>query len=107
MPTRSKKLLQIRQHRSALEWWTYQHHKHPLGLVPIPTAARMLGVSTRRVRSLIQDGRLDVVEGMPGGNSRDRFIPGVQLINAPFALNRGRPGQWGGSRSPNSRRQYP
>ena len=86
---------QLRQQRAALAWWASVAAAFPLGVVPLPTAARMLGVSTRRVRAMIENGRLRLVEGMPGGTERDRFVHVVDLIDAPFVLNRGRPGVWG------------
>lgn len=92
---KSRGVRQVKQHRAALAWWVRVHHAFPLGVVPIPTAARMLGVSPRRVRSLVEDKRIRVVDGMPGGTDRDRFIPVIDLIDAPFVLNRGQPGQWG------------
>lgn len=86
---------QLKQRHSSIAWWVRVHREYPNGIVPIPTAARMLSVSTQRVRALIADGRLSVVDGMPGGNERDRFIPLDQLIDAPFAMTRGRPGEFG------------
>lgn len=86
---------QVRQHRESLAWWFRVAGEFPGGVVPVPTAARMLGVSSRRMRALIDAGRLRVVEGMPGGTERDRFIPAVDLINGPFVLDRGQPGVWG------------
>lgn len=73
-----------------------------MGIVPIPTAARVLGVTPQRVRSLIRQGRLTLINGMPGGIRNDQFIPVKELINAPFAMTRGRPGVFG----PKNRPQY-
>lgn len=86
---------QVRQHRAALAWWVRVHHEHPLGIVPIPTAARILGVTGGRIRDLIAEGRLRLVEGMPGGSDRDKFVPVLDLIDGPFVLDRGRPALWG------------
>lgn len=86
---------QLKQRHKSISWWIRVHRDHPNGIVPIPTAARMLSVSTNRVRALIEEGRLSVIDGMPGGNNRDRFIPIEQLIDAPFAMTRGRPGEFG------------
>ena len=69
--------------------------EHPYGIVPIPTASRILGVSVKRVHGMIAEGRLSVIDDMPGGNDRDRFIPFDQLLDAPFAMTRGRPGEYG------------
>lgn len=86
---------QVRQHRSALAWWLRVQHQYPMGIVPVPTAARILGVSGRRLRSLVEEGRIRIVEGMPGGTDRDKFVPVLDLIDGPFTLDRGRPGLWG------------
>ncbi len=86
---------QVRQHRAALAWWVRVQHQYPLGIVPVPTAARMLGVSGRRLRSLVEEGRIRLIEGMPGGTDRDKFVPVLDLIDGPFTLDRGRPGIWG------------
>lgn len=86
---------QVRQHRQALAWWVRIQHQYPLGIVPVPTAARILGVSARRLRSLVDEGRIRVVEGMPGGTDRDKFVPVLDLIDGPFVLDRGQPGVWG------------
>ncbi|MBL4882948.1 MAG: hypothetical protein JKY95_00245 [Planctomycetaceae bacterium] len=95
MDNKSMYIKQLKQRHSSLAWWVRMMRDHPGGVVPIPTAARMLSVTSNRVRQLIDDGRLLVVDGMPGGNERDRFIPVDQLIDAPFAMTRGRPGVWG------------
>ena len=86
---------QISQRHTALAWWARVHSAYPLGVVPIPTAARILAVTPTRIHTLIKEGRLTVVEGMPGGNERDRFIPIVDLFDAPFAMTRGKPGTFG------------
>lgn len=44
---------------------------------------------------LIDQDRLTLVEGMPGGNERDKFIPLEDLLDAPFAMTRGKPGVYG------------
>jgi len=85
----------LKQRHSALAWWMRTMREHPNGFVPLPTAARILGVTTNRVRALVDEGRLPVVSGMPGGNERDRFIPVDDLIDAPFSMARGRPGVFG------------
>jgi len=86
---------QLKQRHNSIAWWVRMMRDHPSGVVPIPTAARMLSVTPNRIRALIDEGRLSVIEGLPGGNGRDRFIPVDQLIDAPFAMTRGRPGVWG------------
>ena len=86
---------QLKQRHSSIAWWVRMMRDHPYGVVPIPTAARMLSVTPNRIRALIDEGRLSIVEGMPGSNNRDRFIPVDQLIDAPFAMTRGRPGEFG------------
>ncbi len=92
---KSQYIRQLKQRHSSIAWWVRSMRDYPNGVVPIPTAARMLSVSTNRVRQLIDEGRITVLEGMPGGNDRDRFIPVDQLIDAPFAMTRGRPGVFG------------
>lgn len=96
--TRKQALDQIRTHRAAVRWWLEVRERFPAGVVPIATASRVLSVSPRRIRSLIEEGRIRVIEGMPGGTDRDRFVPLVDLVDAPFTLNRGRPDQWGRER---------
>ena len=86
---------QIKQQRSSLSWWLRAAQEYPHGVVPIPTAARILGVTPNRVRNLIDEGRVRVLEGMPGGTARDRFVPIIDLVDAPFHMTRGRPGVWG------------
>ncbi len=86
---------QLKQRHSSIAWWLRTMRDYPGGVVPIPTAARMLSVSPNRVRQLISEGRLTIIDGMPGGNERDRFIPVDELVDAPFAMTRGRPGVFG------------
>lgn len=82
---------EILRHRlHLLAWWREAGRVHPGGLVPLQTAARILGVQARRVRQLIDEGRLPVVE-MPDGAQTDRFIPLDALFMAPSSLDRGRP----------------
>ncbi len=69
--------------------------EHPFGVVPISTAAKILHVTPNRVRSLIKESRLRVVDDMPGGSTHDRFVPVEDLLDAPFAMTRGRPGEFG------------
>lgn len=85
----------MRRRLDALSWWRSVARDHPGGVVPIPTAARILGVQRRRVAELVAEGRLRVVDGMPGGSSRDRFVPVDDLIGAPFREERGRAGVYG------------
>lgn len=98
--SKSEHVRQLKQRHSSTAWWARQLAEHPLGIVPIPTAARMLRVTPQRVKALIEQGRLRVVEDMPGGNSRDRFIPFVDLLDAPFAMTRGSPGVFGPQNRP-------
>ncbi len=93
--TKTSQVRQVKQHRAAIAWWFRVSHAYPGGLVPIPTAARILDVTPNRVRELIAQGRLRMVEGMPGGTDRDRFVPLIDLVDAPFHMTRGRPGVWG------------
>lgn len=86
---------QVRQRLAALSWLRGVMTQHPGGIVPVPTACRVLGVSSKRMRDLIAEGKVPVVEGMPGGGERDRFVPIDSLINLPIAANRGRPGVYG------------
>jgi hypothetical protein len=92
---KNQQVKQLKQRHNALAWWTAQMRHHPTGIVPIPTAARILGVSPKRIHRLIVEGRFTVISDMPGGNDRDRFIPIEELINAPFGMMRGRPGEYG------------
>lgn len=86
---------QLNQRHASLAWWARVHKDYPLGVVPIPTAARILSVTPTRIHTLIKEQRLSVVEGMPGGNERDRFIPLIDLFDAPYAMTRGKPGVFG------------
>ncbi len=86
---------QIKNRNAALAWLVKTNTEYPLGLVPITTAARVLGVTPNRVHQLIEYEQIRVVEGMPNGTRRDRFIPVEDLIDAPFAMARGRPGVYG------------
>lgn len=75
----------------ALAWWRVVMTTFPGGVVPIDTASRILGVTRSRVYQLIKDGRLPLVEGMPGGTKPDKFIPLDALIASPTAAYMGRP----------------
>jgi hypothetical protein len=86
---------QLKQRHNALAWWARVSKNHPLGVVPVSTAARILHVTPNRVRQLIKNGRIRVLDDMPGGSSHDRFIPIEDLLDAPFAMTRGRPGVYG------------
>ena len=78
-----------------MRWLAEIRVQYPDGFVPIPTAARILAVSPKRIHALVDEGRFTVISGMPGGNERDRFIPIIELHDAPFAMTRGRPGVFG------------
>lgn len=86
---------QLTQRNKALSWWAKTIREHPLGVVPVSTAARILHVTPNRVRQLIEAGRLSCLDTMPGGSSHDRFVPVEELLDAPFAMTRGRPGVYG------------
>ena len=86
---------QLTQRHESLAWWAETSKNNPLGVVPISTAARILHVTPNRVRALIKEGRLSVIDNMPGGSNHDRFVPILDLLNAPFAMTRGRPGVYG------------
>lgn len=86
---------QLRQRRDATTWWAAQVSDHPFGLVPFNTASRVLDISPTRLRHLIEEGRVRLVEGMPGGNVRDKFIPFVDLLAAPSLVEAGRIGVYG------------
>ncbi len=90
-----RSLRQLRQRQQSLVWWIMAREKHPLGMVPIATAARMMGLSRTRMHNLIKLGRVRVVEGMPGGGRIDRFIPIEDLMRAPMKAMGGRPGLFG------------
>lgn len=85
---------QLRARHAALAWWLKIIREHGPCLT-IPVAARVLRVSRNRVRAMIARGRLQIVQGMPGGTRTDVFVPLEGLIDAPFSLNRGRPGLFG------------
>tara|TARA_R110002072_G_scaffold200135_1_gene357859 strand:- start:48 stop:533 length:486 start_codon:yes stop_codon:yes gene_type:complete len=96
MPSdKSAYIKQLNQRHKALAWWARTIKQHPLGVVPISTAARILHVTPNRVRQLIETGRLSCLDTMPGGSSHDRFVPVEELLDAPFAMTRGRPGVFG------------
>ena len=86
---------QLKQRHESLAWWARTSKNYPLGVVPISTAARILHVTPNRVRQLIKESRLSVLDSMPGGSSHDRFVPVEDLLDAPFAMTRGRPGLYG------------
>ena len=94
---RTRQLNQLRNRHAALAWWLQVHQRYPLGVVSIPTAARVLGVTRNRIRTLIEEKRFTVIAGMPNGSSYDQFIPIAELVAAPFEANRGRPGMFGPS----------
>lgn len=95
MTHNSEYVKQLNQRHASLAWWARVRELHPLGVVPVSTASRILGVSHNRVYTLIKEGRLRMVEGMPGGNDRDRFVPFTDLLDAPYAMTRGKPGTFG------------
>lgn len=86
---------QLRQRREFNRWWMTVHQSHPWGLVPTAVAARAIDVSPTRIAHLIQEGKLRLVDDMPGGNVRDRFIPFVDLLSAPALVEAGRIGVYG------------
>lgn len=69
----------------------------PGGVVPTGTAARLLGISRRRMNEIIRLGRVPLIEGMPGGSKRDRFVPVDALIGLATALEPGTTPRWGRS----------
>lgn len=82
---------QLRDRLQRLGWWRGVIRAHPGGVVPVGTAARILGVSIQRIDKLAQDDRITIVSGMPGGNRQDRFVPLDELFYAPTPLEAGRP----------------
>ncbi len=85
---------QFRVRRTATLWLLDQVSEYPLGIVPVPTAARALAVTTTRIMALAEEGRMRILQ-MPGGHSRDRFIPVRDLIAAPSIVGAGRIGLYG------------
>lgn len=75
----------------ALSWWRGVMAAFPGGVIQVSTASRVLGVSRQRIERLIEDGRIPLIEGMPGGNLHDRFVPLDALLAAPTMLDSGRP----------------
>lgn len=61
----------------------------PGGLVPVATAARMLGVSRQRLSTLIAQGRVPVL-ALPTGSDADQLVPVDCLIGMPTPLDSGR-----------------
>lgn len=100
--SKNQDVKQVEQRAKAVAWWVEKVAEYPAGLVPVSTASRVLAVSPQRVAEMIKNKQLDVVSGMPGECSTDRFIPIVQLIKAPFSLNSGRPGLYGPQNRKNS-----
>jgi hypothetical protein len=98
---RALDLAQIRQRFDSLSWWRERMREHPGGIVPLNVAARMLGVTGRRLRVLERLGRLSTIRGMPGSLKGDRFVAVDELLRAPFRLNRGQPGRFGVARVKN------
>lgn len=58
------------------------------------TAARVLGVSKSRIAALIAQGKLRVVDGMPGGSPKDRYVAVAELAAAPTPMQAGRARGW-------------
>lgn len=81
----------LRHRLLCLSWWRGIMVRYPGGIVPVCTAARILGVSRQRVRQLIDVHRLPLIDDMPGGNPADVFIPIDALLGAPMAIDTGRP----------------
>lgn len=98
-----KAVRQLRQRNAATAWWVTHQTAHPLGIVSMPVAAVILGVRTCRVHALVREGRLRVIEGMPGSKPHHRFVPVEDLLSAPFRANAGRPGLYGGNKGPRKR----
>jgi hypothetical protein len=101
---RDRHLQQLRTRHKALRWWLVIAREHPEGVVPRAVAARLMGWSQTRIGSLIKSGRLRTVGPPPGGSRVDIFIPVLDLIDAPFAADQGRPGSFGANRVPNSKK---
>lgn len=102
---KSAHVKQLNQRHASLAWWARMREQYPMGLIPVTTAARVLGVTHRRVYALIEEGRLRLVDDMPGGNDRDRFIPFTDLLDAPYGMTRGRPGLYGPKNRPNHKHE--
>lgn len=80
----------LRRRLYLLAWWREALRVHPGGLVPVGTAARILGVSRQRVAQLIAAGRIPVLD-MPGPSKLDRFIPADALLMIASRADQGRP----------------
>lgn len=80
----------LRNRLRALAWLARVDAEYPGGVVPITTAARVLGCRRQNVERLIADGKLRLVHGMPGGGPRDKFVPVADLYTAPTGLEAGR-----------------
>lgn len=75
----------------AVSWWRAVMAIYPGGVVPMGTASRVLGVSRKRMNELVRDGTVPLVEGMPGGGRRDRFVPVDALIGLATTMQPGKP----------------
>lgn len=80
----------LRNRMHSLGWWAKIAQEHPLGVIPLRTVPRVLGISRQRAENLAKEGRLRVIV-MPGGTREDRFVPVADLYTAPTELERGRP----------------
>lgn len=80
----------LRARLRAMRWYTEAIRTEPMGFVPVPLAARMLGQSTQRVRLLIEDGRLRAVRAFPGGEEEPWLVAVASLLDAPTPLETGR-----------------
>lgn len=73
-------------------YWRGVLSSWPGGLVPVGTAARMLGVSRARLWALMRSGRVPVLE-MPTGAKADRLVPVDALMGLGAPTDAGR-GHW-------------
>lgn len=69
--------------------WRGVQQGWPGGVVPIGTAARMLGVSGQRLRGLVAAGRVPAFT-LPTGSPHDRIVPVDVLMGLGSPLDSGR-----------------
>lgn len=92
--THAKSTVRRLSHRlRCFAYWRGTIGSWPGGLVPVGTAARMLGVSRTRLWSLIRAGRVPVF-AMPTGSPADRLIPVDALMGLSSGADTGRGESW-------------
>lgn len=65
----------------------------------------ILGISSQRMTDLINDQRFTLINSPEYKGISKRFIPFIELTDAPFDMNRGRPGIYGPKNRPNHKKE--